>query len=89
MAEALIVALRRGIKDEMEDLIADLALDVIPVTRASSLRSRNAYAKWGRGINPADLNYGDCFSFELAERYDCPVLFIGNDFAKTDIASAL
>jgi ribonuclease VapC len=89
MAEALIVALRRGIKDEMEELIADLALDVIPVTRASSLRSRNAYARWGRGINRARLNYGDCFSYELAQQYDCPLLYIGEDFAKTDIASAL
>ena len=89
MAEALIVALRRGIQGQMDALIQDLALDVIPVTRASSLRAGNAYARWGRGVNPASLNFGDCFAYELAERYACPLLYIGDDFAKTDVASAL
>ena len=89
LAEALIVALWRGIKEEMDDLIADLALDVIPVTRASAVRSGDAYAKWGKGMHRAGLNYGDCFSYELAEQYACPLLYVGNDFARTNIASAL
>ena len=37
----------------------------------------------------ADLNFGDCFAYDLARSHNCPLLFIGNDFAKTDIRSAI
>ena len=43
----------------------------------------------GRGFHPAGLNFGDCFAYALAEEQNCPLLFIGNDFSKTDIRSAL
>ena len=43
----------------------------------------------GRGVHPAALNYGDCFAYEVAKQNDCPLLFIGDDFAKTDLRSAL
>jgi ribonuclease VapC len=35
------------------------------------------------------LNFGDAFSYALAKSLDAPLLFIGNDFAGTDIAPAL
>ena len=37
----------------------------------------------------ADPNYGDCFSYALAKYPDAPLLFKGNDFSQTDIASAV
>ena len=35
------------------------------------------------------LKFGDCFAYALAEEYDCPLLYIGNEFAQTDIRSSL
>jgi ribonuclease VapC len=39
-------------------------------------------------MNAAGLNYGDCFSYALAKDSGEPLLFKGDDFAKTDVASA-
>jgi ribonuclease VapC len=84
-AEAMIVAARRGVSDEMSILINDLEIEVIPVTSASAHRAGDAYRQWGKGFHPAALNFGDCFAYVLAQEHDCPLLFVGNDFARTDV----
>lgn len=48
-----------------------------------------AFARYGRGRHPAKLNFGDCMTYAVAAVADAPLLFIGDDFAQTDIASAL
>jgi ribonuclease VapC len=58
------------------------------VTEQSAFNAAEAYARWGRGVHPAGLNYGDCFAYALAQQRACSLLFVGDDFAKTDIASA-
>ena len=89
VAEALIVAGGRDLGSEMARLIDETGFDIIPVTAASARRAAEAYARWGRGIHPAALNYGDCFSYVVAKDYACPLLYIGGDFSKTDLRSAL
>ncbi|HEV7346636.1 MAG TPA: type II toxin-antitoxin system VapC family toxin [Devosia sp.] len=89
MAEALIVAGRREVEREMTDLISGLGLEVASVTAASARRIADAYARWGKGVHPAGLNYGDCFAYELAITRDCPLLFVGDDFSRTDVKQAL
>lgn len=50
----------------------------------------DAYRKFGKGMgHAANLNYGDCFAYALAKHSDAPLLYKGNDFAHTDIASAV
>ena len=73
----------------MTRLLDVLPLRVEPVTEAFARRAAAAYALWGRGVHPAALNFGDCFSYAVAKQYDCPLLYVGNDFARTDIASGL
>jgi len=89
LAEALIVAQGYGIVDQMTRLIAEYGIEIIPVTAAAAHRIGAIYAKWGKGFHPAGLNYGDCFAYELAESRVCKLLFIGNDFSRTDITPAL
>jgi len=89
LAEALVVAARRGVGPAMEQLVADLAMETVPVTAADADRIAAAYARWGRGVHRAALNFGDCFAYALAQQRQCPLLYIGSDFARTDIASAL
>jgi ribonuclease VapC len=36
-------------------------------------------------MHPAGLNFGDCFAYEVAKRHACRLLYVGDDFAKTDI----
>ena len=88
-AEALIVAATRNVGEEMARLIDELGFDVLAVTHASACRVAAAYAQWGKGIHRAALNFGDCFAYEVAKQHDCPLLYVGDDFARTDIRSAL
>lgn len=89
MAEALIVAVGKGILDQMVALIEDLALEIVSVTPAAAFRIGQVYQRWGKGLHPAGLNFGDCFAYEVAKEHACPLLYVGNDFALTDIESAL
>jgi ribonuclease VapC len=59
------------------------------VTPASARRIASAYERWGKGIAAAGLNFGDCFAYEVAKEHDCPLLYIGDDFARTDVKRAL
>lgn len=89
VAESLIVANRRSVGDAMSMLINDLGFEIVPVSLASAKRVAQIYAKWGKGIHPAALNFGDCFAYELAIENDCPLLFVGEDFAKTDVKRSI
>ena len=87
---AMKLAPRPGI-DESDKLDAFLALYEVrtaPVDAAQLRLARTAYLQFGKGRHAAGLNFGDCFAYALAKSLDAPLLFIGDDFAKTDLASA-
>jgi ribonuclease VapC len=85
VAEALVVAARRNVREEMERLIGGLGFEVAAVTQASARRVAQAYESWGRGVHPAALNFGDCFAYEVAKERGYRLLFVGDDFRRTDI----
>jgi ribonuclease VapC len=89
VAEALIVAARRNVGDEVASLIDGLGFDIVAVTPASARRIALAYQHWGKGMNPAALNFGDCFAYAVAKENSCGLLYVGDDFSKTDITSVL
>lgn len=89
VAEALIVANRRNVGEEMMHLLDDLGFEVISVTAASAQRIASAYEAWGKGIHRASLNFGDCFAYEAAKERKAPLLYVGDDFARTDIEGVL
>jgi len=62
---------------------------VVPVTRETAQRTFHIYARWGKGIHAAALNLGDCFAYDVARDHNCPLLYVGEDFSKTDIKSVL
>ena len=83
VAEALIVAARRKVAMEMARLIDEFGFEIMTVTPAA------AYERWGKGVHPAGLNFGDCFSYEVARHHACRLLFVGTDFSRTDLESVL
>lgn len=89
LAEAIIVAGRRGVRRELERLVAGLGMEVVAVTAVSARRVADAYERWGEGVHEVGLSYGDCFAYDLASYRDCPLLFVGDDFSRTDIERAL
>jgi ribonuclease VapC len=89
VAEALVVAGRRNLAEGMTELITGLDFEVVSLTTQSAHRVAAVYELWGKGIHPAALNLGDCFAYVTAAAHDCPLLYVGNDFSRTDIRSAL
>lgn len=88
VAEAMIVATVRNVGAEMETLVSQLGFEIVPVTATSAIRIAQAYAKWGKGMNPAGLNFGDCFAYDVAKQNDCALLYVGEDFSRTDLKAA-
>lgn len=90
--EASIVADSRSATHgaRLDDLIAALEIAIEPVTAQQGEIARRAYQRFGRGSgSPARLNFGDCFAYALSVTTGEPLLFVGEDFTHTDIASAL
>jgi ribonuclease VapC len=73
-----------------DDLLRTANLTIEPVTEAQARIAREAYRDFGKGSgHPAQLNFGDCFAYALAKVTGEPLLFKGNHFRQTDIASAI
>ena len=72
----------------IEDILALRYLRVVEWTPAETLRAHDAFLRYGKGRHPAGLNFGDCMSYALAKSLDAPLLYKGEDFARTDIRPA-
>jgi ribonuclease VapC len=79
-----------ALSERLDGLISDFGIAITPVTQEQMLIARQAYRQFGKGSgHPAKLNFGDCFAYALAKETGQPLLFKGNDFAQTDLTSAL
>jgi len=59
--------------------------EIVPIDAEQTNAARRAWRRYGKGRHAAALNYGDCFSYALALTRGEPLLFKGEDFAKTDV----
>lgn len=74
----------------LEALREQFPFEIAPATTEQALIGAEAYRTYGHGAgHKARLNFGDCFAYALAEERNCPLLYVGNDFAQTDIVSAI
>lgn len=74
----------------VDELLSTAGIAIEAVTDRHASIARQAFRDFGKGSgHPARLNFGDCFSYALAEATGEPLLFVGNDFIHTGIASAL
>ena len=87
LAEARIVAARRGAREALDRLLAQLKPEIVAVTAADTELIAVAYDRWGKGIHPAALNFGDCFAYALAKARGWRLLYTGEDFSRTDIGA--
>jgi ribonuclease VapC len=73
-----------------DDFMREADISVEPVTKGQAQIARDAYRDFGKGSgHPAQLNFGDCFAYALARETGESLLFIGDDFRRTDIVSVL
>jgi ribonuclease VapC len=88
---SLIIENRYGY-DGLRDLdlfIAAAGIELVPVDVDQAYIARQAFRQYGKGHHPANLNFGDCFSYALAKSTGQPLLFKGDDFAQTDVTPAV
>ena len=69
----------------LDRLLRGIGAEVVPVGEEQVVLARDAALRFGRGRHPAALNFGDCFSYALSVTRGEPLLFVGDDFSKTDV----
>lgn len=85
---SIVIEARYG-ADGLRDLdlfMAKAGIELVPVDVEQANAARRAFSEYGRGRHPAGLNYGDCFAYALAKVLGAPLLYKGDDFARTDVA---
>jgi ribonuclease VapC len=91
LVETEIVVMRangRSARGLVSSLREQLDVQVIPFGEAHAEAAAQAFQRFGKGRHPASLNYGDCMTYATAHLAEWPLLFKGNDFARTDIERA-
>jgi ribonuclease VapC len=73
----------------LDSFLARAGIEIVAVTADTARLAREAWRVWGKGNHPARLNFGDCFAYALARERGEPLLFKGEDFARTDVRRAL
>ena len=88
----LVRILRRSVEDAETDVMEFLHLARVviqPIRPETAHVALEAFARYGKGRgHPARLNLGDCFIYAQAKAGGASLLYKGNDFSRTDIASA-
>jgi ribonuclease VapC len=74
---------------DLELLLQEAGIEVVAVTPQQAGFAIDAFRRFGKGRHQAGLNIGDCFSYALARASGEKLLFKGDDFARTDIPSAV
>jgi ribonuclease VapC len=72
------------------ELIDQAPIVIVPFDEALAEAAFGAYRTYGKGQgHPAQLNIIDCAAYALARTRGLPLLFKGDDFARTDAIPAL
>jgi ribonuclease VapC len=89
LESALIAEARRGeaAGRELDLLLHRAAVETVAVDAEQVELARSAWRRYGKGRHPAGLNFGDCFAYALARSSAEPLLFKGEDFARTDVVA--
>src|SRR6266481_1116784 len=75
---------------QLDRLIQAAEITLEPVTAEHGRIALDAYRDFGKGSgHPAQLNFGDCFAYDLARSPGEALLFKGEDFGRTDVPAAL
>jgi ribonuclease VapC len=88
---AIVIEARKGEPGgrELDALVQKADVVVVPVDAEHVSEARRAYRRFGKGRHAASLNFGDVFAYALVRTSGEPLLFKGDDFAKTDIRPAI
>lgn len=84
----LAARLDTGSRGLIVELLDEFEIEEVPFGSEHWRAALVAYQRFGRGRHPARLNFGDCLTYAVAHLADEPLLFVGDDFAATDLPAA-
>ncbi|MBW6456505.1 MAG: type II toxin-antitoxin system VapC family toxin [Trueperaceae bacterium] len=91
LLEAMVVMRARhgdeGVRD-LRLLLQAANARVEPFDEEQAEVGMAAFERFGKGRHPAALNLGDLFAYALATHEGLPLLYVGEDFAQTDVRPA-
>ena len=87
---SMVFASRRGTAStrEVDELVKELGITVVPFGEPEWHAATDAFLRFGRGRHRVALNFGDCLSYATATTARDTLLFVGDDFPRTDITPA-
>jgi Uncharacterized protein conserved in bacteria len=85
-AMVLSSRLGRDPRPVLDRFLRRMQVEVIPFTAEHYEAAVDAFERFGKGRHPAALNFGDCLAYAVARLSGLPLLYTGNDFARTDLA---
>jgi ribonuclease VapC len=80
--------MRHDARPGIQVLLRQIRATVVPFDEDHAWAATGAFLRFGRGRHIAALNFGDCIAYALASLTGQPLLYVGDDFSKTDIAAA-
>lgn len=90
LESGMVIESRLGIDAEavLDRFLIDFEVTRVPFGEHHWREALAAYRRYGRRRHRANLNFGDCIAYSTARLAGEPLLFVGDDFAQTDIAAA-
>ena len=73
---------------EIDALLEELGVTLVPFGESHWRIAVEAFYRYGRGRHKAGLNFGDCLAYATAIHARDSLLFVGGDFAHTDVPRA-
>lgn len=92
LLETHLVLTNRTGKDAMpllEAFLRQIDAQIVPFSESHWRLAAAAFLRYGKGRHKASLNFGDCIVYATAKQTGLPLLFLGDDFARTDVVHAL
>ena len=81
---------RREAIVDLDAFLADFRISIAPTDESLARAAMRARLDYGKGFGTrGGLNFGDCFAYALAKRHSASLLYVGDNFALTDVQSAL
>jgi ribonuclease VapC len=86
----MVLSSRLGVEPQavLDRFLRDFGVVPVAFGELHWREALEAFRRFGKGRHPAALNFGDCLSYATAKVANHPLLFVGNDFARTDIEAA-
>lgn len=72
-------------RETVESFLAYTNVSVVAITPDHANLALEAFDRYGKRRHPAALNMADCFAYACAKVHRVPLLYVGNDFAQTDV----